>query len=160
MKDNKVKSCHHHVAYNGQRVHLLLYVDDNDDAFLHVYPNDSPQRNTLTFKCIGKIMGKYCVFVQRRHLIIAQQHKIQCVLIPSTLPINREELLPITHIIDTNMLCIHGHTFKGYTWTKQNHKYLTKDTQDIIKTFIMCNKQMGKFKMPYYILQQVFKHIC
>ena len=46
-------------------------------------------------------------------------------------------------------------SFNNFIWTPKTHKFLHHTIKDNIKTFILCNKSMGYFKIPYWLLHNI-----
>lgn len=50
-------------------------------------------------------------------------------------------------------------SFNNFVWSTRTHKYMSVNKQRIIMTFLLCNKLMGKFKIPYWLLYDVFRYL-
>ena len=154
MVKHKIKSYYYHPMPNSDGNHMLLLINENNDAFMYVDLRDRVLDSMDNFTPIGKIIGDYHAIMLYDRLVIVQPNKVRCVTISYDIGLLEDIVL-----MDNEIVCTHGYTFKGYTWTKQNHKYLSLDKQTIVKTFVICNKMMGKFRVPYWLLCKIFTFI-
>lgn len=164
MTKYKIKSYYYqgHYCYEYERyIHLLLLVDENDDAFMYVNFVENMCKDINDFQYIGKIIGDYHVFVVLQCIAILQPNKLQFTSAQDMWDMedNTGDFREVTSATKYNTLSIPGKTFSEYTWNRGTHKYLSKERRQLIETFMMCNKRMGVFKIPYCVLCQIFTHL-
>ena len=58
------------------------------------------------------------------------------------------------HIIDYpfNISFVDNIKLNNFIWTKKTHKFLSNKKKSKIVTFMLCNKLMGIYKLPYCLL--------
>jgi len=49
--------------------------------------------------------------------------------------------------------------YKKYIWSKDTHNFLCKYNRQIVETIIICNKQLGLYKIPLCVLSSVISNI-
>jgi len=130
-----------YIAFGGL-YEYVCFVDKNGNVFLQKYHN----------KCvnIGRLYGKYLMFVEDQNLIIAQKGKIY------RINIINDTLIEIE--CPMNIMQIQGFVLDDYIWSKNEHKFLNDNDKKIIESFILCNKHKGKFKINYYVLSLIFTY--
>ena len=140
---------------DATEVHVLLLVDENNDAYVYELMYDDIPNDISKFQRVGQIVGDYSVVLRDSHAVVIQPHNIRNISIYAEIG----QLEDIEYKINSEIACVDGCTFKEYSWTKQTHKYLSPKNKSIVKTFVMCNKIMGQFRVPYYLLCKMFTYM-
>ena len=155
MSKYNIKSHYYHYYNKEHPYHILLIIDGNNDAFLYKSNFEIFCKDISDFKHIGKIVGDYGVYVPYGCIAIIQHDKVLFADTQQTIC----GLVETDRIPHTGIVAVHGHTFNRYSWDRKIHRYLSKEKQLPIETFIMCNRQMGKLRIPYYVLCKIFTYI-
>ena len=164
MTNYKIKSYHYNDSYcyeHEKYIHILLLVDENNDAFVYVNFTENMCQDINDFKHIGKIVGDYHAFMAYNCFVIMQPNKLQFIDVQDMWDIetNTGDFREVPSMTEHYILSIQGKTFSGYTWNRSTHRYLSKERRQLIETFMICNKRMGIFRIPYYVLCKIFTYL-
>jgi hypothetical protein len=59
-----------------------------------------------------------------------------------------------------NISQIGSFEMNNFIWTTGTYKFMSKNNKNIINIFLLCNRQMKQYKIPYWILYNIFNLLC
>lgn len=138
------------IQNDGKTFHLIydniLYVNEKNELYYYTDYDDNEFHNKVID--ITEPIQHMFLFANSM-LIIIYGSKIMCIE-PDTRGCNID-----INIIDCNNLYFIQNKKQNIVWNKLLHKTMTDNNKKIIETIMICNKKIGIYKIPYYLLSNI-----
>ena len=131
----------------------LCYVNIDDEIIVE-------ETYTHKTKKLGVIKDPYKLYYYHNVLYFIKPHNITAVSfsrmsnLPNNIDVNDVDIIQLKQ--EFNISQVSSLLINNFIWTPDTHIFVPHKYKCIIEMFLLCNKQMSIYKIPYWVLYKIF----